>query len=281
MIKEKLQKKLEEIKYKMDKHSSMGNYIVCGFIAIGIVFFLSSNLLLNKEVQLISTPLNKVLTLNNAELEVTSREFNPQNNLIQFNVNIKNFIPTEDNTLSVELREKSNPKELIETKLVKVSNEDYIVYSKLPKNWSAVSLTFIETGSNIDSSKNKIKFYSDSRDITINNTLREKNKDGLTVELVDNDIEKIKEKIKNKENEIANKNKEIENLNSQISTLEKEKEYLTETEITETDSKINSFKTEIENKNKEIENLNNTKNELNQKIEKLNKKKADLLELVK
>ncbi|MDM0612936.1 hypothetical protein QTH09_18175, partial [Clostridium perfringens] len=172
-----------------------------------------------------------------------------------------------------ELREKSNPKELIETKLVKVSNEDYIVYSKLPKNWSAVSLTFIENGTNIDSSKNKIKFYSDSRDITINNTLKEKNKEGLTVELVDNDIEKIKEEIKNKENEIANKNKEIENLNSQISTLEKEKEYQTETEITETDSKINSFKTEIENKNKEIENLNNTKNELNQKIEKLNKKK--------
>ncbi|MDU4762474.1 MAG: hypothetical protein E6X77_14570, partial [Clostridium perfringens] len=166
-------------------------------------------------------------------------------------------------------------------KLVKVSNEDYIVYSKLPKNWSAVSLTFIENGVNIDSSKNKIKFYSDSRNITVDNTLKEKNKEGLTVELVENDIQKIKEEIKNKDNEIANKNKDIENLNSQISTLEKEKEYQTETEITETDSKINSFKTEIENKNKEITTLNNTKNELSKKIEKLNKKKADLLELVK
>ncbi|MDU5108579.1 hypothetical protein, partial [Clostridium sp.] len=200
---------------------------------------------------------------------------------IQFNVKIKNFIPTDEKSLSVELREKSNPKKLIETNLVKVSNEDYIVYSKLPKNWSAVSLTFIENGNNVDPSKNKIKFYSDSRDITVDNTLKEKNKEGLTVELIENDIQKIKEEIKNKDNEIANKNKEIENLNSQISTLEKEKEYQTETEITETDSKINSLKTEIENKNKEIANLNNTKNELNKKIEKLNKKKADLLELVK
>ncbi|MCX0369153.1 hypothetical protein LI062_17600, partial [Clostridium perfringens] len=49
----------------------------------------------------------------------------------------------------------------------------------------------------------------------------------LTVELVENDIQKIKEEIKNKDNEIASKNKDIENLNSQISTLEKEKEYQT------------------------------------------------------
>ncbi|WP_283697350.1 hypothetical protein [Clostridium perfringens] len=281
MNKEKLQKKLEEIKYKMEQHGAIGNYIVCGFIAIGIVFFLSSNLLLNKEVQLISTPLNKVLNLNDIELSVTSREFNPENNLIQFNVKIKNFIPTDEKTLSVELREKKNPQELIETNLVKVSNEDYIVYAKLPKNWSAVSLTFIENDKEINSSKNKIKIYSDSRDITINNALREKNKEGLTVELVENDIEKIKEEIKNKENEITHKNKEIENFNAQISTLEKEKEYQTETEITETDSKINTLKTDIENKKKEIENLKNNINELNQKIEKLNKKKSDLLDLVK
>ncbi len=279
MNKEKLQKKLEEIKYKMEQHGAIGNYIVCGFIAIGIVFFLSSNLLLNKEVQLISTPLNKVLNLNEMELLVTSREFNTENNLIQFNIKIKNFIPTDEKTLSVELREKKNPKELIKTNLVKVSNEDYIVYANLPKNWSAVSLTFIENNAENDSSKNQIKVYSDSRDITINNTLREKNKEGLTVELVENDIEKIKEEIKNKENDIANKNKEIENFNAQIGTLEKE--YQTETEITETDSKIKALKTDIENKNKDIENLKNTINELNQKIEKLNKKKSDLLDLVK
>lgn len=278
---EKFQEKLKEIKYKVEKHGSMSSYIICGFIALGLVFFLSSNILFNKEIQLISTPLNKKIELNGMQLSLTSREFNPENNLIQFNVKIKNFIPTDEKSLSVELREKSNPKKLIETKLVKVSNEDYIVYSKLPKNWSAVSLTFIENGVNIDSSKNKIKFYSDSRNITVDNTLKEKNKEGLTVELVENDIQKIKEEIKNKDNEIANKNKDIENLNSQISTLEKEKEYQTETEITETDSKINSFKTEIENKNKEITTLNNTKNELNKKIEKLNKKKSDLLELVK
>lgn len=281
MNKEKLQKKLEEIKYKMEQHGAIGNYIACGIITLGLVFFLSSNLLLNKEVQLISTPLNKVLNLNDMELSVTNREFNPENNLIQFNIKIKNFIPTDEKTLSVELREKKNPKELIETNLVKVSNEDYIVYANLPKNWSAVSLTFIENNAENDNSKNQIKVYSDSRDITINNTLREKNKEGLTVELVENDIEKIKEEIKNKENEIANKNKEIENFNAQIGTLEKEKEYQTETEITETDSKINTLKTDIENKKKEIENLKNNINELNQKIEKLNKKKSDLLDLVK
>lgn len=281
MDKEKLLDKFKEIKYNMEQNGSIGNYIICGFIALGIVFFLSSNLFLNKEIQLISTPLDKNLELNGMQLSVASREFNPENDLIQFNVKIKNLSPAYEKTLSVELREKNNPKELIATNLVKVSNEDYIVYAKLPRNWSAVSLTFIENGDNIDNSKNKIKFYSDSRDITINNKLKEKNKDGLTVELVDNDIEKIKEEIKNKENEIANKNKEIENLNSQISTLESEKEYQTETEISETDSKINSFKSEIENKNKDIKNLNNTKNELNQKIEKLNKKKSDLLELVK
>lgn len=281
MNKEKLKENLEKIKYKIEKHGSVSNYIACGIITLGLVFFLSSNLLLNKEVQLISTPLNKVLNLNDIELSVTSREFNPENNLIQFNVKIKNFIPTDEKTLSVELREKKNPQELIETNLVKVSNEDYIVYAKLPKNWSAVSLTFTENDKEINSSKNKIKVYSDSRDITINNTLREKNKEGLTVELVENDIEKIKEEIKNKENEITHKNKEIENFNAQISTLEKEKEYQTETEITETDSKINTLKTDIENKKKEIENLKNNINELNQKIEKLNKKKSDLLDLVK
>lgn len=280
MTRDEIQEKVDDLRYKIQKHGSLGYYIALALISFGIVFFLSSNLLFNKEASLTSTPLNKIMSINNVEFKVTNREFNPNNNLIQFNVKVKNLDLDGGNDLYVELREKQNPMEVIPTKLVKVSNEDFIVYATLPKKWSAVSLKFIDK-SVTEGTKNYVKFYSDSKDITEDDTLREKNKDGLTIELVNNDIKNLNKEVEKIDTEISNKNKEIENLNARITSLEGEKEYQTETEVTTTDASITSIKGEIENKTKDIDSLKNKKKEINNKIDKLNKKKNDLNDLVK
>ncbi|WP_415304968.1 hypothetical protein, partial [Clostridium perfringens] len=186
-----------------------------------------------------------------------------------------------DSNLSVELREKNNPNEIIPTKLVKVSDQDYIIYATLPeKKWSAVSLTFINKNNKTNEIK-KVKFYSDSRDISIDNNLKEQNKEGLTIELVNEEIEKVKKEIKDNDIKIENKNKEIDSANSKITSLEKDKEYQTETEIATTDSTITSLKGQVDSLNKEVEKIKKDNKELNDKIDKLNKKKEDLEKMVK
>ncbi|XZN20866.1 coiled-coil domain-containing protein (plasmid) [Clostridium perfringens] len=281
MDRESLQLKVDDLKYKFQKNGAITYYLISGVIVIILIFFLSSNVLFNREANLISSDLNKPFLVDSINVDVTNREYNPENHLIQFNLKIDNLDINTDSNLSVELREKNNPNEIIPTKLVKVSDQDYIIYATLPeKKWSAVSLTFINKNNKTNEIK-KVKFYSDSRDISIDNNLKEQNKEGLTIELVNEEIEKVKKEIKDNDIKIENKNKEIDNANSKITSLEKDKEYKTETEIATTDSTITSLKGQVDSLNKDVEKIKKDNKELNDKIDKLNKKKEDLEKMVK
>ena len=154
MDRESLQLKVDDLKYKFQKNGAITYYLISGVIVIILIFFLSSNALFNREANLISSDLNSI------NVDVTNREYNPENHLIQFNLKIDNLDINTDSNLSVELREKNNPNEIIPTKLVKVSDQDYIIYATLPeKKWSAVSLTFINKNNKTNEIK-KVKFYS-------------------------------------------------------------------------------------------------------------------------
>ena len=95
--------------------------------------------------------------------------------------------------------------------------------SKISGTWEALSLTIKEKS---EVSDNKyVKFYSDIRDIKIDDTLKEKSRNEYTKEVIDNEINDIKSKIEELNLDISDKKSEIEDINNKINLLEEDKKY--------------------------------------------------------
>ena len=169
MDKESLQLKVDDLKYKFQKNGAITYYLISGVIVIILIFFLSSNALFNREANLISSALNKPFLVDSINVDVTNREYNPENHLIQFSLKIDNLDINTNSNLSVELREKNNPNEIIPTKLVKVSDQDYIIYATLyarhptSYRWIMQELK-INSYNTIWSAAHKIKAVSQRKD---------------------------------------------------------------------------------------------------------------------
>ena len=56
---DEMQEKVDSIKVKIEKNKTVPYYILVSIFVIGTLFFLSSNLLFNKELNLITTEINQ------------------------------------------------------------------------------------------------------------------------------------------------------------------------------------------------------------------------------
>ena len=187
---DKMEIKISNISKRLKNNVSAFYHFIALFLILGLTFFLSSNRLFNKNFDIISTELNKKIVTSNMSIELKSREFNPNNGLIKFNFKI-NRQGIQHTPIKAEIIERSNLQNKIETNLVKLSEEDYVIYANLPEKWSVISLNIIE-----ENEVNKSnKFYSDIRDIKINNQLVEKNKKDLKIEITDDEIKDISKEI--------------------------------------------------------------------------------------
>ena len=117
-----------------------------------------------------------------------------------------------------------------------------------------------------------VKFYSDIRDIKIDDTLKKKSRNEYTKEVIDNEINDIKSKIEELNLDISDKKSEIEDINKKINLLEEDKKYQTESEIEVTENTISSNKTSIGNLENGIRKNENSIKELEEKINKLEEK---------
>lgn len=240
---------------------------------MGALFFFSSNLLFNKELNLITTEINQEMYLNNIAFSIKDRKYNPNNGLVQFTIKLKENSLNSDLDLDFMIREKNNPTEIIPCEVVQITYSDYIVTTEISGNWEALSLT-IKEKSEINDNK-YVKFYSDIRDIKIDDTLKKKNRNEYTIEVIDNEINDIKSKIEELNLDISDKKSDIEDINKKINLLEEEKKYQTESEIEATENTISSNKTSIANLENGIRKKENTIKELEEKINKLEEKKQD------
>lgn len=272
--KDKIQIKVDSIKKKLDKNKSIQYYILTFICAFGFIFFLSSNMLFNKEMSLMSTKLNKEILLNGITVTLKERQYNSTNGLVQFTLKVENQGSDNNKILDFEIREKSNPVELLECKVNKITNSDYIITTKLIEKWEALSLTVMsksEEGETLTSTK----IYSDVRDITLNNELEEKEIKGYTIEIIDNEIADIRTEMEQINLLISEKNSTITTLNEGINSLEAEKQYQTTSEIEESINKIELDKSKITQLENEIKNEYKKLKEHEEKIKKLEEKKKN------
>lgn len=247
-------------------------------IGIGLVFFLTSNILFNKEVKNFSTPLGENIILNEYKINLFNRVYNKESGLLRLDFSINNDTNNSSNdnqnNLNFELIEKSDIDKALPIKVEKVNDEDYVLYCNL-KKWSAVALKIINKNP-IDDYSNSIKIYSDIKDIPINNELKEQDLYTLKIEFVDRDIAEVEKEITEKDNEITLKNEKIKSLEEKINKINEEIKYQVEEEKEKSNNEINISNQEIEKLKVDINNLNNEKETLKNKIEKLNEKKKDI-----
>lgn len=271
MNKENIQIKIDNINEKINKNKSIGYYFLASICIIGVLFFLSSNILFNKEMSLISTEINKETPLNSLLVILKDRQYNTENGLVQFTVKIKNQSLNEKVNLDFEVREKTNPTEIIPSKVTKVTNSDYIITTNVAKKWEALSLTVIEK--NTDGGINgSVKLYSDVRDININTGLKEKGINEYTVEVIENEIKDIQKEIGRINTIISDKNSKINLFKENITTLKNDKEYQTASEIEVTENTIKSNQSSIIQLESEIKIQSEKCKEYKEKIKKLEEK---------
>ena len=270
-LKEKIQEKFDIIKNKIEQNKIVPYYFLTSIFIIGVLFFLSSNLIFNKELNLITTAINEEKNLDNTIFYMKDRKYNPNNGLVQFTIKLKENSLNSNLDLDFSIREKNKPTEIIPCEVVQITYSDYIITTVVSGKWDALSLTVREKNE-VDETK-YIKFYSDIRDIKIEENLEKKNKNEYTIEVIDNEINDINLKIEEINQIISDKKIEIEELNERINSLEAEKKYQTESEIESTESLISSIKTTIVNLENEIEKNKDTIKELEEKIKKLEEKK--------
>ncbi len=270
---DEMQEKIDIIREKIAKNKTVPYYFLASIFVIGTLFFLSSNLLFNKELNLITTELNQEMYLNNIAFSIKDRKYNPGNGLVQFTIKLKDNTLNTNLDLDFTIREKNNPTEIVPCEVVQITYSDYIITTEIKGRWDALSLTIKEKEE--ENVNRYVKFYSDIRDIKIDDTLEKKNRNEYTKEVIDNEINDIKAKIEEIKLDITDKKSKIEEINNKINLLEEEKKYQTDSEIEVTENTISSSKTSIESlKGHILKNENNMK-ELEEKIKKLEEKKQD------
>lgn len=264
--------KLIKMYEKFSKNISTYYYGLFAIFIFGFIFFINSNSIFNKEMASTSTELNTKLSMDSIDLVIKDREYNPNNGLFQITFKVSDNSILKDINLDFEIRERKKPTLVLDSKVNKISDSDYIITSYINYDWETVSTTIINT--NVDRN-NIIKVYSDMKDTTINNELKEKDLKGYTLEIIENDIAEVEKNIALLDQSSIEKQEEIEKINANINKLEEDKKYQTDSEIEATNNKISDYKNKISSLEINIKSNNISKQEAEEKIKKLEEKKAN------
>jgi len=240
-------------------------------IVIGYLFFFFSNSIFNSEGDVKSTPFDQAIVLPNNKITMKSATYSNENKILEVNFQIDKVNLLYDKGLIVEARERNNPDEVIQSKLINLNGKDYTVVIKLPKKWTTVLLTFIEN----DADKNYSKFYVDRRTSKEDSSLKEKSRREYLLQTVDEEIEEVNKKLDEIDVEIQTKNESIYSIKNEIARLENEKKYLVESELVTMNSNIEQLYSQTLEDEKAIVELNKSKEEMKVKIEKLEIKRVD------
>lgn len=272
-IKEKIEKFRN--KNKVFKNQSMKYYLITLGMVFGLGFFLSSNYIFNENfVNVKSTVLNQKITLESVTFDLVSRKYNNETGLFQAVLYVENDNIQDDNSISVKVKEDTNPQNILKSNLIKVTDNYYIVTTYLSENWNTVSLIVSE---NTENSENKtMNIYSNKSDVIEDDNLKEESLKVYNIEITDLEIENVNKEIQYINSELDKKKKLIIDILEDNAKQKENEKYQTEEEIKETEGKISQNNNMIENTKTEIENLLKSLEEQQKKIVKLQEKKSDL-----
>lgn len=277
---EEKRKKFEKkvIKFRSISNQSFFYFGATAIIILGMIFFLTSNMIFNRDFLVESTVLNEENTIGNISIKVLDREYNTSTGVFEMLLNVNNKNLLNENPIQISIREKTHLREKIESKLIKISDEEYVVYSRLPSDWSAVSVSvgLTEEKNLAEDEREILRLYADRKDTKENNELKAENESGYKIKFINLEIDSINENIKDINMQIEDKKKLILSLLSDNDKKKEEEKYQTEEEIKNTESDISKNNSTIDSTKTEIEELLKSLEEEQNRIKKLEEKKKDL-----
>lgn len=268
MNKEFMQKKIDKISKSYKKNKEIPLRILTVICACSLIFFLSSNFIFNKNEVTISTELNQIYTLDSVDFSITKRQYNPNTRLIEVSFKMENKSISKLKNYNFEVREKQDPNKIVESKVIQVDNENYVLITNVSKRWGAISISIKDESIN----DKTLKLYLDSIDIEKNNDLVELDDKGYLIDLCKDNIKNIETEIEDIKTEISFKYDEILALTNSNSSLKEGKRYEIESEQLKTDGKIEGNNSTIKKLKSEIKKMEDNIKENNKKIDKLNER---------
>lgn len=268
--------KINKFKKSYNKNKSIKIKGMSIILTLILMFFLSSNFLFNRDFNVKSTELNKQFSINNIDIQLVNREYNSGTGLVELMLKVKNKNLAQNDNLEFAVNEKHDPSKIYKPNIIKVSDDEYVVYSKLPLKWEAMCLKVTNKNIVDSTTNNYIKLYSSVNDTILNDNLVEENKVQCSIQFINLDINELNKEINNLNENIKKNNDYIEKINSNINDLEANKKYRTDEENKDAMTEISSNKTLIEEKKRDNEELNNEVKEYKERISKLEQKKVDL-----
>ncbi|MBM7835603.1 hypothetical protein [Clostridium sardiniense] len=268
----KIRDKKDKFEAKMKYKKSYKYYIFACIFFLGYGVFFSSGYIFDTNRERKSTEIGIENKMTNSIVKIKSEQYNPNNKLLQVNLDIEKTNILFGNDIEVTAIERADLNKNLEVKTIRLDESQYVLLIQAPKKWTNIAIEIKEKNI-VDSSSTKV--FIDEKLCTKNNELQEGTLTDYLVESVDLEINNINLEIENYNKEIEKDNKIIAQTEKEIKKLEENIKYEIKEEADRTKQKIESLKSEIENLKVSIEEINKQIETSNEKINKLNLKKED------
>lgn len=248
-------------------------------LVVVYLFFLTSRITLQTPQEEKDTPLREVVNSDNYAIEITSKEFYTDQNVLEVDLIMEEKASNILSELEVEVKEKSNVKATYKTELNKINNEYYVLFIKgLPSNWKSVSLAFFDKN-NKAVVRSADKLYVAKEKVKEFDTFISYSKNNYVVKHTNVQIKDAEKAIKEAEKNIKKAKNNNLKYDAQRTELEDETAYQTDIEKKETESKINGIKSSVNASNNTINENEELIKEWKDRITKLEEKKTKLLQM--
>lgn len=262
----------KKIKNDTTKYKRMMLIIIVVFL-----FFLSSRIIFNAPSEDEDTPLRTPVERSNMTIEIVSKEFYMDTNLLQIDLIVNesgNGIPAD---LDVEVKEKTNTKEQYKKELTQITDQYYVLFvHDLPQKWKSVSLDLYnkreaENTINLDEKLYVSNTETDKKEVFIQRKI-----EFYEVKFINLLIEDADKIIQNEQEKKIETMKKITQMERRIESIQEEFTYKTEAEKAEEKQTIASLQSQIETLNREKEEADEGIKEQEERIKNLTTRKNDL-----
>ncbi|MCA1028841.1 coiled-coil domain-containing protein [Cytobacillus kochii] len=243
------------------------------------LFFLTSRIIFNIEGENEDTPLRTPVAFSNTEVEIASKEFYMDENLLEVDVIVKQKGSVTPLDLSVDVIEKSDTEKQYKTEITKITEEYYVIFvHDLPDKWKSVSMIINDKNDENSSSLSMAsKLYVSQEKTEKIEVFSVKKSDYYEAKYIDTLLDDTKKMITKDTDSINKAKADIKKIEEKISSLEAEQEFQTRTEKENTRQNIASLQTNIDALNSEKKKLNDNLKEYQERIEKLKERKSKLV----
>lgn len=253
-----------------------------------MLFFISSKMFIKDAGAVTQTPLNEEIPgLNQSNIVIDKWTYNKKKSFMEVVLKVKNIGNDPVKPTYEFMAQLKTSKDHLPIELVYQKENLYVIHiNKIDKDFTELGLivrenrdeTYIASlQSDSEEPQSVIVLKTNFHDVSINNQLRKRTDNEYLAESIDREIEGYKGKIKTlSEEDIPRQVELIKSLQEDIKDMEKQKKYQTATEIQSTNSDIIDKQNKINEYNEKQQGYMLDIEKVNEKIKKLEEKKADI-----